>query len=292
MNDLPFTHIYERARSKMQLTRDEYALVNYVHTWAGYPGNSRPGWCDRTLRQKAEFIGITERGVTKMQNRLIDVGLIEKDAITSHVRATRIWFEIIHEARAEESEKRAFQLNGEQSSAPGKEQSSAKTGNKVPRTREQSSVDEGNKVPPHNKGFLFNPIEEGKEDIIDFETETPSETVISYLNKLTGSSFSPKREDTVSSISARLKEGFTVDDLLLVVEFKFAEWFKNEEMNQYLRPITLFGKKKFEGYVQAAKRWEVSGKPNLSKNGKFPSNNGAGIVTDQNFKNSTSGAFN
>lgn len=288
MNDLPFTHVYERARRRMSLTRDEYALVNYVHTWAGYPGNARPGWCDRTLSQKAEFVGVSERGLTKMQNRMIEANLIEKDPLTSHVRATKIWFEIIHEAKVEEHRKAI--LLEEQSSQFEGEQSSAKRRNKVPRSKEQSSVDPGNKVPTHNKGDLFNPIESGKEDIIEIEIENPVETIVELLNRLTGSSFRAKTDATSKAINARLSEGYTVDDALLVVEYKVEDWLNDAEMSKYLQPSTLFRPSNFENYFQAAKKWNAAGRPKIVKNGKFPSSNNDRFGSD--LKNSTAGAFN
>ena len=285
MSDLIFTHVYERARRKMGLTRDEYALVNYVHTWAGYPGNARPGWCDRTLEQKADFIGITPRGITKMQNRLIESNLVEKDPLTAHVRATKVWFENIHEAKAEEA--KAFLLK-EQSSQVDQEQSSQNGRNKVPRKKEQSSQNGRNKVPTHIKGSLFNSIEEDREDIIA-ETETPSEIVIGFLNKLTRSSFRANTDATVKAINGRLSEKFTIDDILLVVEFKVAEWLNDPKMSNYLQPSTLFRPANFENYFQAATKWQTAGKPNISKNGKFPSDSDNRFGVD--IKNSTSGAF-
>jgi uncharacterized phage protein (TIGR02220 family) len=288
MSDLPFTHIYERARQRMQITRDEYALANYVQTWAGYPGSSRPGWCDRTLEQKANFIGITPRGLTKMQNRLIEASILEKDPLTSHVRATKVWFEIVHEAKSEEV-KRPVPIR-EQSSHEEGEQSSQKTGNKVPSKKEQSSQGKGNKVPTHNKGFLFIDTEEGKEDIIVPETENPVEVVIKYLNKLTGSSFQTKTDATVKSVNGRIGEGYSVDDIFLVIEYKTAEWLKDPEMTVYLRPSTLFRPSNFENYFQAATKWANSGKPSIVKNGKFPSGNNQKFGAD--ITDSVAGAFN
>jgi len=270
----------------MRLSRDEYALVNYVHTWAGYPGGSRPGWCDRTLSQKAAFIGVTERGLTKMQNRMIDATLIEKDPLTSHVRATKVWFEIIHDAKVEESKKAT--LLKEQSSVNDREQSSSKTGNKVPQNGEQSSVNPWNKVPIHNKGFLFNPMESDKEDII--EIESPVETIVGLLNRLTGSSFRTKTEGTIKAINARLSDKYTVDDILLVVEYKVEDWINDPEMSKYLQPSTLFRPSHFENYFQAAQKWKAAGKPKIVKNGKFPSSNNGRVGAD--VKESTSGAFN
>ena len=48
-------------------------------------------------------------------------------------------------------------------------------------------------------------------------------------------------------INARLKEGFTVEDFKTVIDKKVDEW-KGTELEQYLRPDTLFGTK-FESYL-------------------------------------------
>jgi uncharacterized phage protein (TIGR02220 family) len=49
-------------------------------------------------------------------------------------------------------------------------------------------------------------------------------------------------------ISARLNEGFTVQDFKTVIDNKVSSWFGNKDMEKFLRPETLFGTK-FEGYL-------------------------------------------
>lgn len=79
--------------------------------------------------------------------------------------------------------------------------------------------------------------------------------VISHLNKVIGSRFRVSAE-SIRHISARLSEGYTLDDFILVIDFKSAQWLSNETMEQYLRPRTLFGNK-FEDYLQNAKRQRI-----------------------------------
>ncbi|WP_420324095.1 conserved phage C-terminal domain-containing protein [Lactiplantibacillus herbarum] len=51
-------------------------------------------------------------------------------------------------------------------------------------------------------------------------------------------------------IIARYKDGgFTVDEMKKVIDNQCAKWLNNPEMNQYLRPVTLFQASKFEGYL-------------------------------------------
>lgn len=71
--------------------------------------------------------------------------------------------------------------------------------------------------------------------------------IIGYLNEKTGKRFTAKSRDTQGHISARLDEGFTVDDFKTVIDKKVREWM-GTEMEKYLRPETLFSKK-FDRYL-------------------------------------------
>lgn len=258
--DLYFTHIYEHARHNLGLTRDEYALANYIDQWANYPRNPFRGWCNQTLNQKAAFIGITQRGVTKMQNKLIHLDLVEKDTITARTRTTLRWFEAVTAAKSTE-----------QSSAPWKisaEQSSAQDGTKFRTNTEQSSADERNKVPPHNKVSIVN---DNNEIIMNLDDEKivliqPVDAVVECLNRILKPArpFNPKTKNTVDAVNARIREKYTVDDICLVIEYKSAEWI-GTEWEKYLRPSTLFGTGKFESYLVNAAKWQQSGKPKISK---------------------------
>ena len=76
----------------------------------------------------------------------------------------------------------------------------------------------------------------------------PYEDIISYLNEKAGKSYKHKTAKTRTLIKARFKDGFTIDDFKQVIDIKTAQWLKDVNMNQYLRPETLFGTK-FEGYL-------------------------------------------
>lgn len=100
-------------------------------------------------------------------------------------------------------------------------------------------------------------IEEDKER--DKEKEIFS-SIVAYLNEKAGTKFRSSSDRTQSLIRARLAEGFTLDDFKTVIDKKCADWF-NTPYQQYLRPITLFDKTKFENYLNAkvgAKKASVS----------------------------------
>ena len=50
-------------------------------------------------------------------------------------------------------------------------------------------------------------------------------------------------------ITARIKEGFVLEDLISVIDSKCKEWLSSEKMCKYLIPSTLFSKSKFESYL-------------------------------------------
>lgn len=85
----------------------------------------------------------------------------------------------------------------------------------------------------------------------DLKDITPE--VIEYLNKITGSDYKVQTKSTVSAVKARIKEGYSLDDFKMVIDFLNYKWGSDSQMQQYLRPATMFGNK-FEGYLQAAKK--------------------------------------
>jgi uncharacterized phage protein (TIGR02220 family) len=81
-----------------------------------------------------------------------------------------------------------------------------------------------------------------------------SNRVINKLNELNNSKYKYNSEETLKLIRGRLDEGYTEDDLMLVVEKMSYLWnkepSKNEkDMRPYLRPSTLFRKSNFENYL-------------------------------------------
>ena len=82
--------------------------------------------------------------------------------------------------------------------------------------------------------------------------QIPFKEIIDFFNETTGKDFKHTTNGTKSHIRARWAEGFRLDDFKEVIKEKHFEWSTNPEMEQYVRPQTLFGTK-FESYLQAAK---------------------------------------
>ena len=82
----------------------------------------------------------------------------------------------------------------------------------------------------------------------DIEHANEIKEIIDYLNNKTGSRYRYSSKETVKLIRARLNEKFTVDDFKKVIDNKAQQW-TGTEFQQYLRPETLFGSRKFEQYL-------------------------------------------
>lgn len=91
-------------------------------------------------------------------------------------------------------------------------------------------------------------LKKDKDIVVANAPVLPFEEIVNYLNQQANTTFRQNGKKTQSLILARLKEGFTVADFKTVIDVKCEEWLKNQDMNQYLRPVTLFGTN-FESYL-------------------------------------------
>lgn len=89
------------------------------------------------------------------------------------------------------------------------------------------------------------------------ENENVIENIIKYLNEKTLSKYQSTNKDTVKLINGLIKSGFTEDDFKKVIDVKTDEWLNDPEMNQYLRPSTLFGTK-FDNYYNQKPKHKYS----------------------------------
>lgn len=76
--------------------------------------------------------------------------------------------------------------------------------------------------------------------------------VLNYLNDKAHKRFNIKSQANRKYVSARLKEGYTVEDCMLVVDEQVKCWGKDLNMEKYLRPMTLFRPANFDSYLSSA----------------------------------------
>jgi len=88
-------------------------------------------------------------------------------------------------------------------------------------------------------------------DIVEQSSTAHIPEIIVYLNEVTGRQFKDSSAATKRLVSARLKEGYSIEDFKKVIDTKARQWKGDSKMKAYLRPITLFGTK-FESYLQEA----------------------------------------
>ena len=87
----------------------------------------------------------------------------------------------------------------------------------------------------------------------DKAVEKLVDMVILEMNNVWGSDYKLKTEANRKYIRARLNDGHTMSEMLLVVSTLWRKW-GNTDMAQYLRPVTVFAPSKFQGYLTQAKR--------------------------------------
>lgn len=72
--------------------------------------------------------------------------------------------------------------------------------------------------------------------------------VLNYLNQKSQRDYRAVKSN-LDLIKARIKEGYSKEDLIRVIDLKCSQWLKNPQMESYLRPSTLFGATKFSQYA-------------------------------------------
>lgn len=71
--------------------------------------------------------------------------------------------------------------------------------------------------------------------------------IIEYLNNKLGTRYRTSSKNTQAKLNARLNEGYSLDDFIVVIDKKADEWI-GTELEKHLTPDTLFGTK-FEKYL-------------------------------------------
>ena len=90
-------------------------------------------------------------------------------------------------------------------------------------------------------------------NVSGYKPDVPAATllIISRLNELTGRRYKSEAPENLELVGTLLDRGYTVEDIIRVVNRKSAEWLGSEKMRPYLRPSTLFNPEKFDEYLNA-----------------------------------------
>jgi len=130
------TTIDENARASLGISRDEFALCDYVQFRSADPRSKARGYCTDSREEEAEFIGITVRGLIKMIGKMERIGLLERSK-KGALSVTATWIDAVNGVKKQENSGAEIR---EQDA-----QSTSKDANKVHSEGEQSSLQTGTK---------------------------------------------------------------------------------------------------------------------------------------------------
>ena len=112
-----------------------------------------------------------------------------------------------------------------------------------------------------DKGYIYIKINRNKtiKKVIESKPSTNKELIdeiINYLNEKTSKNFKTNNNKTKTLINSRLKEGYVLKDFKKVIDLKADKWLNNN-MEAYLRPMTLFSNK-MESYLNESNKTKTS----------------------------------
>lgn len=216
VKDTNFITIQGWMRTKLNLKGNELLAYAVIYGFSQTDGAKYTG----SRKYLAEWCGCSLATIDRTLDSLVNKGLISKAAYITP-----------HGYRAVEYAAILTDMTATQTPAATKTAQADTTRFQSPNTEPQPLIDE-----PQT------PAQPKEPD--------PTEEVIEHLNSRAGTRYKATTANTRKLIRARLREGFTVEDMRLVIDKKCAEWLNNRDMAQYLRPETLFGNK-FESYLNA-----------------------------------------
>lgn len=91
MNNHAFTTINHIAKKELGLNFNEYVLCDAIFQVQVEPEGD--GWCAHSDKYIADFLGVTDRWIRKLTNKLVECELIEKRGIEHGLRCTQKWYE-------------------------------------------------------------------------------------------------------------------------------------------------------------------------------------------------------
>ena len=214
INDTNFVTIQGWMRTKLNLKGNELLAYAVIYGFSQTDGAKFTG----SRKYLAEWCGCSMATIDRTLNSLVDKGLISR---TSYVTK--------HGYRAVEYA--AMGPTNIDDPSDTEPRTADTDGPRTPTTKPQPLFDEP-QTPAQPKG------------------PDPTEEIVDHLNRSAGTHYKATTANTRKLIKARLKEGFTVDEIKMVIDKKCADWLRNPAMVEYLRPETLFGNK-FESYLNA-----------------------------------------
>lgn len=192
------------------------------------------GECTMSNNTIADLFGVKRESVSKAITSLVDKSLITRE-IRNRTSGRTLKAVITNGSK---SDNKTFSTGNNSSAISDEENTTASDNentNLSPTSDEPCSQLVSHRSPNKNNN-------ENNKYIVEIRE------IIDCLNSKAGTRYRDATKKTQQLISARLNEGFTVDDFKAVIDSKVKDWLHDEKMSKYLRPETLFGSK-FESYL-------------------------------------------
>lgn len=142
--------------------------------------------------------------------------------------------------------------NGKLGGRPKKNETEKENQEVIEETEENRMVfektEENPKNPINHNHIHISPSNTTNQDQLSNNRLNDIKQIVDHLNLKTKSKFKYSSKTTQTKIIARLNEGYTLDDFIVVIDKKTDEWLEDIEFSKYLCPETLFGTK-FEKYL-------------------------------------------
>jgi uncharacterized phage protein (TIGR02220 family) len=256
------------------------AILNQLVFWSGKPSSQENGWFYKTHEElAAEIRGVKPDQVRKAVDKLITKylpGIIEEakrqvnGTVKKHYRVDGDALIIkIFPPKAASAMGSAILPNGNGDIAEPERQISQTGTAELPTGN--GDIAEPILYTDHysdqNKQIIKTSCQPAAQTDAEVEITDQAKQALKHLNQITGSRYQPANS-SLENMRARLREGHTLEELQLVIEYKQVHWGDSPKMAEYLRPATLFQPAKFEGYLLSATKWAKSGRP-ICVNGKW-----------------------
>ncbi|QQN35667.1 conserved phage C-terminal domain-containing protein [Rahnella aceris] len=238
-------------------------------------GISYPG-VDTIARQTGAGRSTVISAITELQS---DEWLVRKERRKGNRNQSNLYYLNVKKLRTAAS---AFYADGSESehseserskseySEPERSENKKNTGFDRPESGGDPSVN--SKQDPSDNKTSCQPAAQTDAEV---EITDQAKQALKHLNQITGSRYQPANS-SLENMRARLREGHTLEELQLVIEYKQVHWGDSPKMAEYLRPATLFQPAKFEGYLLSATKWAKSGRP-VCVNGKWTAEGGVEV---------------
>ena len=90
-----YTTIIHQIRIELDLSCNEYCVADMVFSLSNNPDSKVQGWCYASKQTIGDFMGIHERRIRTIIDRLVEKGLLEKDEDTKYLRTTSLWYQSV-----------------------------------------------------------------------------------------------------------------------------------------------------------------------------------------------------